>query len=179
MMNGDTFNVVPWYCWENKICSCCNSKHPVLKLKIKMLARILLLSLLCKSEFASNSTIASKVGTARNGAYKYLYDESALDACDTVLLLAVGSAMGVKDNDSISTTIVLNSPVITIVSDHNPRFPVKRLSGQFVNFYNEMVQALQRLIPACKDTEDSLFSLGHIVHVVQQQTKLCPIKQAA
>ena len=125
-----------------------------------MLTRILLLSLLCKSAFASNSTIVSKVGAVRHGAYKYLYDESVLDACDTVLFLAVGSAMGVKDYDSISTAIVSDSSVVTIVSDHNPRFPVKLFSGQFVNFYNEMVPDLQRLIPACEGKKDPIILIG-------------------
>ena len=86
----------------------------------------------------------------RSGAYKYFYDESVLDACDTVLFLQVGSAMGVKDYNNLATLIVEDSSVVTIVGDHNPRFPVKLFSGQFVNFYNEMVPALQRLVPACK-----------------------------
>jgi hypothetical protein len=58
--------------------------------------------------------------------------------------------LGVKDYDNISTAIVSGNPVVTIVGDHVPRFPIKLSSSSYVEYYNEMVPILQRLVPACK-----------------------------
>jgi len=122
-----------------------------------MLTRLIIFySLLCKTVFASEATIATKVGAVRAGSYKYFYDESVTNACDTVLFLNVGTAMGVKDYDNISTAIVSGNPVVTIVGDHAPRFPIKLSSRSYAKYYNEMVPILQRLVPACKDKKNPI-----------------------
>lgn len=109
---------------------------------------------------AQDENIVSKVGALRSGAYKYFFDASVEDACDTVLLMNVGTAMSVKDYDIIATDIVKDQKVTVIIGDHNPRFPVKLFSNGFKKYYNEMIPSLQRIVPSCKDTKDPMILVG-------------------
>lgn len=108
----------------------------------------------------SKTTIVAKNGSIEEGAYKYIYDDSMPNACDTVLFIGVGTAMNVNDYDNLSTEIVSGKSIVAIVSDHNPNFFVKLSAKKFARYYNQMVDSIQVLIPACEGREDPLIMVG-------------------
>jgi len=149
-------------CYDLKIPHVHNSlSHLHSTIKSTMIARALILCSFICSAFASNSTIVSYTGAIREGAFRYHYDESVPNACDTVLFIGVGTAMSVNDYDQISSLIVTGKPIVTIISDHDPRWFVKLSSKKFASFYNEMTGSLQSLVPACKGKDPMILVGAH------------------
>lgn len=98
------------------------------------------------------ATIETEVGAIREGAYKYFYDSSVPNACESVIFLGVGTAMSVNDYNNIGTEISTGKPIVTVIVDHNPRIFVKTSDRKFASYYNALVPDLQSRIPACANT---------------------------
>lgn len=121
--------------------------------KLSALFLIATASFLGSSSVSADTAIVNEKGAISEGAYKYFYDSSIPNACETVLLIGVGTAMGVEDYDNLATAISTGQPITTVISDHNPRFFVKLSERKFEKYYNAMVPSLQSIIPACKDVK--------------------------
>ena len=77
------------------------------------------------------------------------------------MFLGVGTAMSVQDYDGLAADIVADKPIITIVSDHAPRFFVKLSSRSFRKYYNAMTKSLEHLVPVCKGKKPLILVGAH------------------
>jgi len=136
-----------------------------------MMPKLLLLLLSTASLIGvtqGNAEIVSKKGKVRRqvrgtehfGEYKYFYDASVTNPCETVFFLAVGTAMSVDDYSRISTQISTGNPIVTVVSDTNPGNIVKLQPGKYQGYYESIVPQIKTLIPACANTDDPVILVG-------------------
>lgn len=93
------------------------------------------------------------------GRIRYHLD-TEVDKCDSLILLGVGTFMGVEDYDKVSSSIVEDQPAVVIVLDHNPHKPVKIFGEQFALLVNNIHNQLEELIPTCVKPGRILFG-GH------------------
>ena len=111
---------------------------------------------------ATNSTVKT-TGSIREGEFRYIYDSSIPNACDTILFLAVGTAIGVSDYDKISTEIVTDKPIVTIVSDQ-PKILHQNLGPKI----QRLLQCHGFLPPDCHPSMRQ-HALSHYLHCSAQR----------
>jgi hypothetical protein len=152
----------------------------------KVVTILLLLSVIMfSSTIASNNnsnsttTIVSKRGKIKkNGEYKYFYDSSVPNVCETVYILAVGTAMTVNDYNELGSGISKGNRIVALVSDSTPGNPIKLESGPWIRYYNTIVTQIQDIIPACVNTLDPIIIFGghscSVQGIVNALPKLVP-----
>jgi hypothetical protein len=136
------------------------------------LAILSLLSRASGAEVVSRTIDIRHVGKIR---YHFYDDPSAWNAtsssspgCDTVLLLGVGTAMGVGDYDMLSHNVVTatnrirssSSSILMIVMDHNPLWLVKTDAQKYANLASTIVRDIATLVPICSNKSRNGFVIG-------------------
>jgi hypothetical protein len=60
------------------------------------------------------------------GNVRFHYDDSSENNCETVILLGVvGTGMAVGDYDKLSSQVVADSSIVSIITDPSPKNPIK------------------------------------------------------
>ena len=94
--------------------------------------------------------IISGNGHIAGGQYRYFYDQRIkASACTNVVLLGVGTGMTTSDYNLISTEMVRDHEIVTIVTDHTPGFVLKKSYKKYIYFMNAIVANLHSLVPIC------------------------------
>jgi hypothetical protein len=114
------------------------------------------------STFVTASIVSIKSGRNSKYEYNYYYDDvtSPSFACDTVVLINVGTAMSVDNYKLLSESIVNGSSTIAIIIDSNPRNLPKDDGLKYATITNAIVQNISNIIPTCKHTNRPLYFIG-------------------
>jgi len=118
---------------------------------------IVLFAALVEGKVVTNS------GKTKGGLFRYHYDDSisAGYECETIALIGVGTMMKIEDYDKLSAKISEGKPIVTVVTDHNPRTFVKLSSKKYAKLYNSITSNLGDLIPVCKGKNPKIITGGH------------------
>lgn len=96
-----------------------------------------------------------------SGGLRYSFDDSmSSSACDNVVMIGVGTAMGTAGYDLLSTQIVENEPVVSIIVDQNPFWFVKTSETRFARFTNAIIDQLGDIIPVCEGVSPKQIIVG-------------------
>ncbi len=98
------------------------------------------------------STIISESVEVENARLQYYFDSDMSSyVCETLVIIAVGTAMSEKDYSTLSRNISTKQPIITVIVDHFPGFIFKSNTKKFVSVYEQFMEALQAgdIAPIC------------------------------
>jgi hypothetical protein len=116
--------------------------------------------LLALSHFAT-AEIISDDKRVNGGQLRYFFDDTKADACDTLVLVGVGTAMKTTQYDLVSTQMVQGKPVVTIITDHTPRWFVKLSEKGYAKLANTIVADLAQIVPeACASNKPKKIIIG-------------------
>jgi hypothetical protein len=114
--------------------------------------------------------VSNKSGRDSIYKYEYYYDNttSSLLACDSVVIVNVGTGMSVDDYTSLSKSIVMgamqstthSSGTIAIIIDSNPGDLKKDDGSKYANTANAIVNDIGEIIPPCAKTNSPLYFIG-------------------
>mmetsp|Transcript_29101 Transcript_29101/g.40917 ORF Transcript_29101/g.40917 Transcript_29101/m.40917 type:complete len:287 (-) Transcript_29101:3777-4637(-) len=129
----------------------------VLEFVVALLAAIVLYSSPTEAKVLSNTAIVDGKGRIR-----FTYDASVDDQCTSVLLLGVGTVMGIGSYDSQASDIVSGKSVVAVFVDHAWMWPFKTNSKRYATVVDKVAENLSDLIPICKaPPKDGFFIGGH------------------
>jgi len=88
------------------------------------------------------------------GWFRSFYDgnKNAEDVCKNIIVLGVGTGMRTDAYDDLSQQISTESDAITFIADPNPWFLTKNSETRFARLASYVMENLETLVPACKDT---------------------------
>jgi hypothetical protein len=87
------------------------------------------------------------------GDIRYHHDDSVTTAtCETIIMIGVGTAMGVADYDKVSAEMVMDSSSIVVITDMAPgNFIKKDKQKKFAALANYLSANLSTVIPICEN----------------------------
>jgi hypothetical protein len=96
------------------------------------------------------------------GEIRYHYDDSGTTAtCETILMIGVGTAMGVADYDKVSTEMAKESFSIVVITDTAPGHPIKEKKQiKFAALADYISMNLSTVIPICKNAPKNGIVVG-------------------
>lgn len=96
----------------------------------------------------------------RIGQIKYHYETTANPSqCSFVLVIGVGTSMGVDDYDNIAGRISQGTSIVVVIANHQ-RF-VKTSASKYARLTNELWHQLEELIPVCDSSTARIILGGH------------------
>lgn len=100
--------------------------------------------------FTANAEIYAETGKMSEGRYRFFYDEAVKSyACNNIVFIGVGTAMSVSSYDKIASEIAQSSGALTVITDHNARFPVKTSGKGYAKLLNRLMKEIDTRIPIC------------------------------
>lgn len=109
-----------------------------------------------------NGAVQESTKKIKQGKYTYYHDDAASTKCGTIFLMAVGTAMSTTDYSEMAKEISKGQPIVTVITDHAPYFPVKFFPGQFSRLYNELTGSnLGKHIDVCEGKKPKILVGAH------------------
>ena len=108
----------------------------------------------------ANGKIVSEEGSIKgvSGTFRYYFDDTRAgsSACDSVVILGVGTNMKISEYSIIATEIVTGHDIVTIVADPSPNWPLKNSEESYIKLVNAIVAKLNdTVVPICKGAGSS------------------------
>jgi hypothetical protein len=116
---------------------------------IKVCLWFLALRLGSASVVSVKKDVTESDGSDSVGQIKYHYESSASRPCSHVLVMGVGTSMGVDDYDNIAGRIARGTSIVVVISNHQVGRMVKTSATLYARVANRLWDQLDELIPVC------------------------------
>jgi len=98
----------------------------------------------------------------KKGNYRYTYDADVADNCESVVLIAVGTAMKTDQYDILAKLVSADKPIVTVFFDPNPGNMVKFDRTKYSNFYKAFTADIGVMLPmVCENKSPKIIAGGH------------------
>lgn len=115
---------------------------------------------------SSRGEVKNTAGSlAWNQKYRAFWSENEdslyMSRCEAIVIIGVGTGMGIDDYNHIASRIVERKPYVVVIADHNSGSMIKLFGNTFSQFYNAFMDQLHYHISVCQMKYPIVIFGGH------------------